>query len=106
MCVIFIASQRNLYVKVLHCRHLSCSIAVECDRGFFSHSNLKVLLGLFCPVTIFCLEFKSREELLLQPQTAAEHENDLNDSSSSSSSSGTDSSSDSDFSSDYDLQDV
>ncbi|VDN00228.1 unnamed protein product, partial [Onchocerca ochengi] len=47
----------------------------------------------------------SREELLLQPQTAAEHENDLNDSSSSSSSSGTDSSSDSDFSSDNELQD-
>ncbi|KAM3720978.1 Transient receptor potential channel [Dirofilaria immitis] len=70
-----------------------------------SHSNLKVLFGLFCPLTIFLLEFKSREELLLQPQTAAEHENDLNDSSSSSSSSGTDSSSESDFSSDDDLQD-
>ncbi|EJD74757.1 CBR-GON-2 protein [Loa loa] len=70
-----------------------------------SHSNLKVLFGLFCPLTIFLLEFKSREELLLQPQTAAEHENDLNDSSSSSSSSGTDSSSDSDFSSDDELQD-
>uniref|UniRef100_A0A8R1XPP4 TRPM SLOG domain-containing protein n=1 Tax=Onchocerca volvulus TaxID=6282 RepID=A0A8R1XPP4_ONCVO len=70
-----------------------------------SHSNLKVLFGLFCPLTIFLLEFKSREELLLQPQTAAEHENDLNDSSSSSSSSGTDSSSDSDFSSDNELQD-
>ncbi|VBB33429.1 unnamed protein product, partial [Acanthocheilonema viteae] len=71
-----------------------------------SHSNLKVLFGLFCPLTIFLLEFKSREELLLQPQTAAEHENDLNDSSSSSSSSGTDSSSDSDFSSDDNLQDT
>ncbi|EJW74288.1 hypothetical protein WUBG_14806, partial [Wuchereria bancrofti] len=71
-----------------------------------SHSNLKVLFGLFCPLTIFLLEFKSREELLLQPQTAAEHENDLNDSSSSSSSSGTDSSSDSDFSSDDEFQDV
>ncbi|KAK6107091.1 Ion transport family protein [Brugia pahangi] len=70
-----------------------------------SHSNLKVLFGLFCPLTIFLLEFKSREELLLQPQTAAEHENDLNDSSSSSSSSGTDSSSDSDFSSDDEFQD-
>ncbi|CAG9538250.1 unnamed protein product [Cercopithifilaria johnstoni] len=67
-----------------------------------SHSNLKVLFGLFCPLTIFLLEFKSREELLLQPQTAAEHENDLSDSSSSSS--GTDSSSDSDFSSVDDLQ--
>uniref|UniRef100_A0A0R3RIK4 LSDAT_euk domain-containing protein n=1 Tax=Elaeophora elaphi TaxID=1147741 RepID=A0A0R3RIK4_9BILA len=67
-----------------------------------SHSNLKVLFGLFCPLTIFFLEFKSREELLLQPQTAAEHENDLNDSSSSSS--GNDSSSDSDFSSDDDLR--
>uniref|UniRef100_A0A915PF14 TRPM SLOG domain-containing protein n=1 Tax=Setaria digitata TaxID=48799 RepID=A0A915PF14_9BILA len=70
-----------------------------------SHSNLKVLFGLFCPLTIFLLEFKSREELLLQPQTAAEHENDLNDSSSSSSSSGTDSSSGSDFSSDDEIQD-
>ncbi|VDO51201.1 unnamed protein product [Brugia timori] len=66
---------------------------------------MKVLFGLFCPLTIFLLEFKSREELLLQPQTAAEHENDLNDSSSSSSSSGTDSSSDSDFSSDDEFQD-
>lgn len=67
-----------------------------------------MLFGLFCPLTIFLLEFKSREELLLQPQTAAEHENDLNDSSSSSSSSssGSDSSSDSDFSSIDDLQDV
>ncbi|VDM98116.1 unnamed protein product, partial [Onchocerca ochengi] len=55
----------------------------------------------FCPLTIFLLEFKSREGLLLQPQTAAEHESDLNDSSSS----GTDSSSDSDFSSDDELQD-
>ncbi|VDN07735.1 unnamed protein product [Thelazia callipaeda] len=70
-----------------------------------SHSNLKVVIGLFCPPTIFLLEFKSREELLLQPQTAAEHENDLNESSSSSSSSENDSSSDSDFSSDAEFQD-
>lgn len=72
----------------------------------FSHSNLKVVCGLFCPPTIFLLEFKSREELMLQPQTAAEHENDINDSSSSSSSSGSSSSSDSDCSSDDDLQEV
>ncbi|VDK52174.1 unnamed protein product [Anisakis simplex] len=69
-----------------------------------SHSNLKVVMGLLCPLTIFLLEFKSREELMLQPQTAAEHENDINDSSSSSSSSSSesDSSSDSDYSSDED----
>ncbi|VDM50893.1 unnamed protein product [Toxocara canis] len=68
-----------------------------------SHSNLKVVLGLLCPFTIFLLEFKSREELMLQPQTAAEHEDDINESSSSSSSSSeSDSSSDSDYSSDED----
>ena len=37
------------------------------------NSNLKVLLGLLCPVYILCLEFKTKEELLLQPQTAEEH---------------------------------
>lgn len=68
---------------------------------FFSHSNLKVLCGLLCPFYIFLLEFKSREELMLQPQTVAEHEDDINySSSSSSSSSASDSSSDSDYSSD------
>ncbi|VDN56541.1 unnamed protein product [Dracunculus medinensis] len=66
-----------------------------------SHSNLKVLCGLLCPFYIFLLEFKSREELMLQPQTVAEHEDDINySSSSSSSSSASDSSSDSDYSSD------
>uniref|UniRef100_F1KQ20 Transient receptor potential channel n=1 Tax=Ascaris suum TaxID=6253 RepID=F1KQ20_ASCSU len=68
-----------------------------------NRSNLKVVLGLLCPLTIFLLEFKSREELMLQPQTAAEHEDDINESSSSSSSSSeSDSSSDSDYTSDDD----
>uniref|UniRef100_A0A8L8KAX7 LSDAT_euk domain-containing protein n=1 Tax=Heligmosomoides polygyrus TaxID=6339 RepID=A0A8L8KAX7_HELPZ len=33
-----------------------------------SHSNLKVLCGLLFPISIFMLEFKTREELLNQPQ--------------------------------------
>lgn len=33
----------------------------------------KVVLGLFFPVYITQLEFKSREELQLMPQTAEEH---------------------------------
>ncbi|KAK0425602.1 hypothetical protein QR680_009283 [Steinernema hermaphroditum] len=65
-----------------------------------SNSNLKVILGLLIPFFIFALEFKSKEELALQPQTAAEHEDDVNNyyasSASSSSSSDTDSSSSSD----------
>uniref|UniRef100_A0A915BSL5 Transient receptor potential channel n=1 Tax=Parascaris univalens TaxID=6257 RepID=A0A915BSL5_PARUN len=70
-----------------------------------NRSNLKVVLGLLCPLTIFLLEFKSREELMLQPQTAAEHEDDINESSSSSSSSSeSDSSSDSDYTSDDSAQ--
>lgn len=70
----------------------------------YSHSNLKVVLGLLFPPSIFLLEFKSREELMLQPQTAAEHEDDIKDTSSSSSSSSESesSSSDSDYSSDDD----
>ncbi|XP_031782186.1 transient receptor potential cation channel trpm isoform X6 [Nasonia vitripennis] len=36
-------------------------------------TNFKVILGLFCPVYITQLEFKSREELQLMPQTAEEH---------------------------------
>ncbi|CAJ0944633.1 unnamed protein product, partial [Mesorhabditis belari] len=63
-----------------------------------SHSNAKVLVGLLLPFTIPALEFKTREELLLQPQTAAEHEQDINDTSSSSSSSSSDESSTTSFS--------
>uniref|UniRef100_A0A0K0EJ92 LSDAT_euk domain-containing protein n=1 Tax=Strongyloides stercoralis TaxID=6248 RepID=A0A0K0EJ92_STRER len=48
-----------------------------------SNSNLKVIIGILFFPSIFTLEFKSREELMLQPQTAAEHENDLYDTSSS-----------------------
>ncbi|CAJ0570983.1 unnamed protein product, partial [Mesorhabditis spiculigera] len=58
-----------------------------------SHSNAKVLMGLFLPATIPTLEFKTKEELLLQPQTAAEHEHDMNDTLSSSSSSSSEDSS-------------
>ncbi|XP_023245943.1 transient receptor potential cation channel trpm [Copidosoma floridanum] len=36
-------------------------------------TNFKVVLGLFCPIYIIQLEFKSREELQLMPQTAEEH---------------------------------
>uniref|UniRef100_A0A914YEB2 Ion transport domain-containing protein n=1 Tax=Panagrolaimus superbus TaxID=310955 RepID=A0A914YEB2_9BILA len=68
-----------------------------------SSSNFKVVLGLLCPPTIFFLEFKSREELMKQPQTAAEHEDDINDSDSSSDdSSDSSSSGDSDY--EYDAQ--
>uniref|UniRef100_A0A0N5AU54 LSDAT_euk domain-containing protein n=1 Tax=Syphacia muris TaxID=451379 RepID=A0A0N5AU54_9BILA len=68
-----------------------------------SHSNLRVVLGLLFPPSIFLLEFKSREELMLQPQTAAEHEDDIKGRSSSSSSSASESSSsDSDYSFDDD----
>ncbi|XP_061933895.1 transient receptor potential cation channel trpm isoform X3 [Apis cerana] len=37
------------------------------------NTNLKVVLGLICPFYIICLEFKSREELQLMPQTQEEH---------------------------------
>ncbi|RZF33234.1 hypothetical protein LSTR_LSTR012995 [Laodelphax striatellus] len=37
------------------------------------NTNLKVVLGLFCPVYIAKLEFKSKEELQLMPQTEEEH---------------------------------
>lgn len=37
------------------------------------NSNLKVLLGLLCPPFICALDFKTKDELLNQPQTAAEH---------------------------------
>lgn len=46
------------------------------DR-FYSQSNLKVVMGLLFPPSILLLEFKSREELMQQPQTAAEHAEDL-----------------------------
>lgn len=57
-------------------------------------------MGIVFPPSIFLLEFKSREELMLQPQTAAEHENYINDDSSSSSSSNSSTSSSSSSSSD------
>ncbi|XP_036140909.1 transient receptor potential cation channel trpm isoform X3 [Monomorium pharaonis] len=37
------------------------------------NTNLKVIMGLFCPLYITRLEFKSREELQLMPQTQEEH---------------------------------
>ncbi|XP_011879174.1 PREDICTED: transient receptor potential cation channel trpm isoform X2 [Vollenhovia emeryi] len=37
------------------------------------NTNLKVVLGLFCPLYITRLEFKTREELQLMPQTQEEH---------------------------------
>lgn len=46
------------------------------------NTNLKVILGLFCPIYILSLEFKSKEELQNMPQTTEEHlemENDDDD---------------------------
>lgn len=60
-------------------------------------------MGILFPPSIFFLEFKSREELMLQPQTAAEHEQDINNSSSSSNSSSSESSSSSNTDSEEDL---
>ncbi|KAL6254233.1 hypothetical protein P5V15_014851 [Pogonomyrmex californicus] len=37
------------------------------------NTNLKVIMGLLCPLYITRLEFKSREELQLMPQTQEEH---------------------------------
>ncbi|XP_077298276.1 transient receptor potential cation channel, subfamily M isoform X2 [Arctopsyche grandis] len=37
------------------------------------NTNLKVILGLLCPFYIVKLEFKSKEELQLMPQTEEEH---------------------------------
>ncbi|XP_018398032.1 PREDICTED: transient receptor potential cation channel trpm [Cyphomyrmex costatus] len=37
------------------------------------NTNIKVIMGLFCPLYITRLEFKSREELQLMPQTQEEH---------------------------------
>uniref|UniRef100_A0A0K0F7B4 LSDAT_euk domain-containing protein n=1 Tax=Strongyloides venezuelensis TaxID=75913 RepID=A0A0K0F7B4_STRVS len=70
-----------------------------------SNSNLKVILGILCVPTILFLEFKTREELLLQPQTAAEHEEDINDCDSSSSDSSSSESSDSETSEDSEEDD-
>ncbi|CEF67884.1 Transient receptor potential cation channel subfamily M member 1 [Strongyloides ratti] len=70
-----------------------------------SNSNLKVILGILCVPTIFFLEFKTREELLLQPQTAAEHEEDINDYDSSTSGSSSSESSDSESSDDFEEDD-
>uniref|UniRef100_A0A7E4V2Z3 LSDAT_euk domain-containing protein n=2 Tax=Panagrellus redivivus TaxID=6233 RepID=A0A7E4V2Z3_PANRE len=71
-----------------------------------SNSNFKVIVGLLCPPTIFFLEFKSREELMQQPQTAAEHEDDINDTLSTSSESDASSSSSSSDSDDGDGDDL
>ncbi|XP_063221522.1 transient receptor potential cation channel trpm isoform X3 [Bacillus rossius redtenbacheri] len=38
------------------------------------NTNIKVILGLLCPLYILKLEFKSKEELQLMPQTAEEHQ--------------------------------
>uniref|UniRef100_A0A7E4VYS8 Ion_trans domain-containing protein n=1 Tax=Panagrellus redivivus TaxID=6233 RepID=A0A7E4VYS8_PANRE len=42
-------------------------------------SNLKVVLGLLFPPSIFFFEFKSRKELFQQPHTAFEHDDDVNE---------------------------
>ncbi|XP_044264338.1 transient receptor potential cation channel trpm isoform X2 [Tribolium madens] len=50
------------------------------------NTNLKIMLGLLCPPYILKLEFKSKEELQLMPQTTEEHmelENDDDDKSDS-----------------------
>ncbi|XP_069111704.1 transient receptor potential cation channel subfamily M member 3-like [Argopecten irradians] len=41
------------------------------------NSSLKVILGILCPPCIAFLEFKSKEELKLMPQTLEEHLNQL-----------------------------
>ncbi|KAK4009060.1 hypothetical protein OUZ56_014200 [Daphnia magna] len=40
-------------------------------------TNLKIVLAIVCPAFIFRLEFKSKNELLLMPQTETEHMIDL-----------------------------
>lgn len=37
------------------------------------NTNIKVIIGLMCPFYIAKLEFKSKEELQLMPQTQEEH---------------------------------
>ncbi|CAB4068423.1 TRPM3 [Lepeophtheirus salmonis] len=51
--------------------------------------GFKIVLGLLFPPTIVKLEFKTREELELMPQTEEEHEQDAESNSSSNSSSST-----------------
>uniref|UniRef100_A0A0N4ZLR6 Transient receptor potential cation channel n=1 Tax=Parastrongyloides trichosuri TaxID=131310 RepID=A0A0N4ZLR6_PARTI len=68
-----------------------------------SNSNIKVIMGILFFPSIFALEYKTKEELMLQPQTAAEHENEVYyDSSSSEDDTDT---SDSDSSSSSDSED-
>jgi hypothetical protein len=50
----------------------------------FRNTNIKVIGGLIFPPYIFWLDFKSKEELMLQAQTVSEHHHDLLDASSSS----------------------
>jgi transient receptor potential cation channel subfamily M protein 3 len=42
-------------------------------------TNLKIVLAIICPPLILQLEFKSKKELQLMPQTEEEHMTDLND---------------------------
>uniref|UniRef100_A0A914WJN1 Transient receptor potential cation channel subfamily M member 3 n=1 Tax=Plectus sambesii TaxID=2011161 RepID=A0A914WJN1_9BILA len=61
--------------------HPCCQILI-CDLWngglrMRSQPNLKVLIGLLCPPSILFLEFKSLEELQLQPQSASEHAADV-----------------------------
>lgn len=49
---------------------------------FCRSTNLKVIAGLVFFPYIFWLDFKSKEELMLQPQTVSEHEHDMQDTSS------------------------
>ncbi|ELT97529.1 hypothetical protein CAPTEDRAFT_120255, partial [Capitella teleta] len=51
------------------------------------YTSLKVILGIFIMPTILFLEFKSKEELQLMPQTVEEHLEELEDSDSDSGSS-------------------
>ncbi|CAH0550311.1 unnamed protein product [Brassicogethes aeneus] len=43
------------------------------------NTNIKVMIGLLCPPYILKLEFKSKEELQLMPQTTEEHLENEND---------------------------
>lgn len=71
-----------------------------------SQSNLKVLSGLvFFPI-ILQLEFKSRQELLNQPQRAVEHQQDIAEVTSSSSSSADESTDSSDSDSNAEIDKV
>ena len=48
-----------------------------CSFSIFSIFIFKVILGLLFPVTIIYLEFRTREELQLMPQTEEEHNLEL-----------------------------